>query len=116
MSNSSDGWFLPLDAVNDMQERSIDRLIQRAKHAHYIDVDMRINGQNEHHEADWIKHMRRRGTYNIEPNEADVDAFDLLRFAKQNLKQHAQLTQFANNALVEAAIGWIEAAERLKAR
>lgn len=51
------GWFLPLDAVNDLQARTIARTISRGKGSHYIDIRMRINGDFEHFEADWIKHM-----------------------------------------------------------
>jgi hypothetical protein len=58
MSNQ-EGWFLPREAVNGIQAESIDRTIARAKHALYTDIGMRINGQNEHFQADWIKHMRR---------------------------------------------------------
>lgn len=61
------GWFLPMDAVNRIQADSIDQLIRRAKGAHHADVDLRINGQNEHHEADWIKHMRWVGPANAMP-------------------------------------------------
>lgn len=43
--------------VNDLQVRSIKRLIERAKHAHYTNIYMRINGADELVEADWLKHL-----------------------------------------------------------
>lgn len=52
--------WIPLDRINDLQITSIRRLIARAKGAHMTDIDMRINGQNERHEADWLKHMREQ--------------------------------------------------------
>ncbi|BAW19184.1 hypothetical protein [Ralstonia phage RP31] len=51
------GWFLPRSAINDLMQASVDRLIDRAKRAHFTNVDVRINGQNEIFEADWIKRM-----------------------------------------------------------
>lgn len=45
------------DKVNDLQVRSIRRLIERAKHAHTTDIVMRINGAEEVVEADWLKHL-----------------------------------------------------------
>lgn len=53
-------WSLTGKSINSIQVDSIDRLIQRAKGAHYVDVRVRINGKFEWHQADWIKHMRRR--------------------------------------------------------
>lgn len=45
-------------AINEMQVRSIRRLIASAKHAHHTDIHMRINGADEVIEADWLKHLR----------------------------------------------------------
>ena len=33
-------------------------LIEQAARAHYTNAVVRINGQNEVHEADWIKHLK----------------------------------------------------------
>lgn len=51
------GYFVQIDKINHLQCESIERLIERCKHAHWTDIDMRINGQNERFQADWIKHM-----------------------------------------------------------
>jgi sugar phosphate isomerase/epimerase len=45
-------------SLNEMQVRSIRRLVERAKHAHHTDIRMRINGADEVIEADWLKHLR----------------------------------------------------------
>lgn len=44
--------------INALQIESIRQLIQRAKRAHMTDIKLRINGQDEWLEADWIKHLR----------------------------------------------------------
>lgn len=51
------GWFLSASSINDIQCESVDKQIAICKQAHYTDLDVRINGQNQVHEADWIKHM-----------------------------------------------------------
>lgn len=53
-----EGWFLPKDKLNSLQHASVDLITQRARGAHMTDIDMRINGQNEHHQADWLKHLQ----------------------------------------------------------
>lgn len=53
------GWWLSADSINDLQQASVDRQIRRCKVAHHTDLDVRINGKNESHEADWVKHMVR---------------------------------------------------------
>ena len=52
-------WCLTDQKINDLQVASIDRLIERCKAAHFTNIRIRINGQWEDHEADWIKHLRR---------------------------------------------------------
>ncbi len=51
--------------------------------------------------------------YNLQPNEAEADAFDFLRFARSNIDRHVHRTQFANNALLIDAVGWIDSADRI---
>jgi hypothetical protein len=51
------GWVLPETAVNSIQTVSIKELIRKSKHAHFVDVRLRINGQYVWVEADWIKHL-----------------------------------------------------------
>jgi len=52
-------YVLPEGTVNKLQANSIDRLIQTAKHAHYVNVVVRINGEDKVFEADWLKHLER---------------------------------------------------------
>ena len=51
-------FVLRTDAINDLQLNSMRRVISRSRHAHMTDIDMRINGKNEHSEADLLKHLR----------------------------------------------------------
>ena len=53
------GWLLTDKNINSLQVDSIQRLIDRLKHAHHTDVCVRINGQDEWFQADWLKHMVR---------------------------------------------------------
>lgn len=52
------GWFLPLSSINDIQAVSVAEQVKRTKQAHHTDLDIRINGQNESHQADWVKHLQ----------------------------------------------------------
>ena len=52
-------WLLTDKNINSIQVDSIKRLIDRFKHAHHTDIRVRINGQDEWFEADWLKHMVR---------------------------------------------------------
>lgn len=52
-------WCLTNQKINDLQVASIDRLIDRCKAAHFVNVHVRINGKDEHYEADWLKHLKR---------------------------------------------------------
>ena len=52
-------WLLPDKNINSLQVDSIQRLINRLKHAHHTDLCVRINGQDEWFQADWLKHMAR---------------------------------------------------------
>ena len=52
-------WLLTDKNINALQVESIQRLIDRAKHAHHTDIRVRINGQDEWFEADWLKNMVR---------------------------------------------------------
>jgi hypothetical protein len=52
-------WMLTDKNINLLQVDSIQRLIDRLKHAHHTDLCVRINGQDEWFQADWLKHMVR---------------------------------------------------------
>jgi hypothetical protein len=51
---------LPDENINELQRRSIIRLIDRLKHAHMTDVviQSRINAEDKVFEADWLKHLK----------------------------------------------------------
>ena len=51
------GWFLPFSRINDLQQRSLDRIVAKAKQSHFTNVVHRLNGKDVTEEADWIKHM-----------------------------------------------------------
>ena len=50
-------WLIDDKSINHLQIKTIQRLIERANHAHMTDIKLRINGQDEWYEGDWIKHM-----------------------------------------------------------
>ena len=52
-------WLLTDKNINALQVESIQRLIDRLKYAHHTDLCVRINGQDEWFQADWLKHMVR---------------------------------------------------------
>jgi len=55
-------WLITDEKINSLQVDSIQRLIDRAKHAHMTDIKLRINGQDEWYEADWLKHLTHTTT------------------------------------------------------
>jgi len=52
-------WLLTDKNINSLEVDSIQRIIDRLKHAHHTDLCVRINGQDEWFQADWLKHMVR---------------------------------------------------------
>ena len=52
-------WLITDEKINHLQVESIQRLIDRARHAHHTDICLRINGKDEWFQADWLKHMTR---------------------------------------------------------
>lgn len=50
-------WLITDEKINSLQVDSIQRLIDRARHAHMTDIKLRINGQDEWYQADWLKHL-----------------------------------------------------------
>lgn len=83
-----DGWLLSLKDVNQPQTDSINRLITKAKHAHFVDIRVRINGQWQEFEGDWIKHIHCYSSSPVSPDVAEErtalsDANDLCRSAYQ---------------------------------
>ena len=52
-------WCMTDQRINDLQADSIDRVIERCRHAHFTDLRIRTNGNDEWVQADWLKHLRR---------------------------------------------------------
>lgn len=46
------------NAINALVRNGMKKTIELAKHAHYTDVEIRVEGQNKRYEADWIKHLQ----------------------------------------------------------
>ncbi len=72
-------FVLPNDSINDLQLEDLRKVIERAKHAHMTDIDMRINGKNEHYEADWLKHFQE-----VAGNEPVTDGEEFSRAWKES--------------------------------
>ena len=53
------------DSINDLQLASMRYVMNRARAAHFTNIDMRINGKNEISEADWMKHLREVSTRDV---------------------------------------------------
>lgn len=51
------GWFLPAEKLNEPQAEKMPQLLKRCRGAHYIDVHVRINGQSEYWQADWLRDL-----------------------------------------------------------
>lgn len=56
-NDSSMVFELACKDLNYLQIDSLLKLIRMAKHAHHIDVVVRINGEDQLFQADWIKHI-----------------------------------------------------------
>ena len=94
-------WLITDEKINSLQVDSIQRLIDRARHAHMTDIKLRINGQDEWFQADWLKHLTRttppqRTWVGLTDEEIDPDAEKSdnyaafhggVRFAQAKLKE-----------------------------
>ena len=45
------------DNINDIQLATLRRTIERAKHAHFTTIELRINGNYEYEQADLLKYF-----------------------------------------------------------
>jgi hypothetical protein len=54
-------WRLTDEHINNLQVADVDEIIKRAKQAHFVNIQVRINGTWEQYEGDWIKHLKREG-------------------------------------------------------
>lgn len=93
------GWFLQPDKINGLQRNSVARILPRLKQAHYTNLRVRINGQWEEVEADWLKHTAP--VYGDVPLAEQIRALEARSTANENpayaaaidtLKQLAGLT------------------------
>lgn len=50
-------WFLPANAINELQQASMEKMVGLCHASHHIDVIVRYEGQDKRFEADWIKHL-----------------------------------------------------------
>jgi hypothetical protein len=46
------------EKINHLQVNTIRKTVERCKHAHHTDLQLRINGKDEWLQADWVKHMQ----------------------------------------------------------
>ena len=53
-------WFLPADAINELQQSSMEKMMRLCPGSHHIDVIVRYEGQDKRFEADWIKHLEKQ--------------------------------------------------------
>lgn len=51
-------WILTDEKINYLQVTTVSTLVERARHAHFCNVYLRINGKDEVFEADWLKHLK----------------------------------------------------------
>ena len=99
-------WLLMDKNINALQVESIQRLIDRLKHALHTDLCVRINGKDEWFEADWLKHMVRVTPPQRKPltkEQIEPMAIDVLGYGAL-LKEDMELFTEAVRA-VEAAHG-----------
>lgn len=45
------------DKINELQLSSMLKIIERAKHVSWTNIQFRVNGEMEYKEADWLKHF-----------------------------------------------------------
>jgi hypothetical protein len=98
-------WLITDEKINSLQVDSIQRLIDRAKHAHMTDIKLRINGQDEWYEADWLKHLTRTTT----PRREWVGLTDEERDHFEGLHLYAARNQV--EAWIEGVPSFIDAIE-----
>ena len=59
MSGKESSYFLDKKHINDIQVLSIDDLIKLCKQCHFVDIKLRLNGEDIWRQADWIKHLKK---------------------------------------------------------
>lgn len=74
-------WLITDEKINHLQVESIQRLIDRARHAHHTDICLRINGKDEWFQADWLKHLTRTTPPQRTEQEPVIDKSAAIRIA-----------------------------------
>lgn len=49
---------IPEEHLNELQRRSILKLLADVKGMHYADIQVRKGGRDHQYEADWLRHLR----------------------------------------------------------
>lgn len=62
---SREGYFLPADKLNEPMKETLDLLIKRARMGRWTDVRLRIEGEHEWYQSDWIQYLEPT-THNTE--------------------------------------------------
>ena len=78
--------------INSLQVDSIQRLIDRLKHAHHTDIRVRINGHDEWFEADWLKHMVRVTPSQPEQNPMSDEMLQAITDPENQPSQYGTVT------------------------
>ena len=85
-------WLLTDKNINSIQVDSIQRLIDRLKHAHHTDIRVRINGHDEWFEADWLKHMVRVAPPQPEQNPMSDEILQAITDPENQPSQYGTVT------------------------
>ena len=85
-------WLLTDKNINSLQVDSIQRLIDRLKHAHHTDIRVRINGHDEWFEADWLKHMVRVTPSQPEQNPMSDEMLQAITDPENQPSQYGTVT------------------------
>ena len=85
-------WLLIDKNINSLQVDSIQRLIDRLKHAHHTDIRVRINGHDEWFEADWLKHMVRVIPSQPEQNPMSDEMLQAITDSENQPSQYGTVT------------------------
>lgn len=58
-TKATSNWQLSGEKINHLQQASMENLTHLAKHAHFVDVRIRINGEDRWFQVDWLKHLEK---------------------------------------------------------
>ncbi len=99
------------DKLNDVQRASLRHAIQRAKGAHFTDIDMRRDGQNERHEADWLKHVVEVPPIYLPTPEQAADVSKKYQL-RQELRDNTLAEPYASTNSLSEAKRWARIAAK----